>query len=111
MTQKAKYQSLSKLEKYNVRQKLLSEYGSGKLFIGDLAHKYNVIRRVALRWKIKQFGKGSLREKLIYQMHQSQIPSKTIAEFYNVHVVQVNKSIRTHAKKINDLKNEYTSVI
>ncbi len=94
---KKKY--LTKLENHNLKQRFISDFGSGKYKCTELAKLYKVDRRKLLRWKKQLFGKGSLRRKRMYQMHLANIPTKTIAEFYNCTITEVHRSIKIEKKR------------
>ncbi|MDO5104601.1 hypothetical protein [Capnocytophaga sp.] len=94
-----KYQRLTKIELHNLEQIFISEFASGKIKVKDFARKYNIEWRKPLSWKHKHFGKGSLKQTRIYQMHKAQIPSKVIAEFFNIPLPQVHSAIRTERQK------------
>lgn len=88
------YSSYLKLEKVNLEQRFIVDFGSGKVSINELSKRYNKDRRALLKLKHKHFGKGSLKQKRMYQMHLAEIPTRVIAEFYNTNIVQVQKAIR-----------------
>jgi uncharacterized protein YjcR len=96
---KANNRTLTKLEIHNLKQMFRRDFTSGKYSIEGLTRKYGVNRLKLLKWKKELFGKGSLKRKRMYQMHLSEIPTRVIAEFYNVSTVQVNFSIREQKKK------------
>ncbi len=100
-----KYQRLTKIELHNLEQIFISEFASGKMKVKEFARKYNIEWRKPLKWKHKHFGKGSLKQTRIYQMHKAQIPSKVIAEFFNIHLTQVHLAIRTEREKAQKQPN------
>lgn len=89
-----KNRSFTKSENAILKQRFISDFSAGKTTIEELSRKYNVGRRKLIPWKNQLFGTGSLKRKRMYQMHISGIPTKVIAEFYGVHVVQVSKGVR-----------------
>lgn len=90
---------LTKLQNHNLKQRFKQDFTSGRYSIAELAKAYNVGRRKLLKWKHELFGKGSITQRRIFQMHLAGIPSKAIAEFYGVHVFQVHRAIRQERKK------------
>lgn len=97
---------LTKLENHNLKQKFYSEFASGKHHVSHLAKKYGVDRRKLLKWKHQKFGKGNLRQRLIYKMYLVGIPTKAIADFYGVFQTQVNRSIRLEKKILESSQSE-----
>lgn len=86
----------TKKENKILKKRFFLDFSSGKESIKSLSLKYNVDRRKLLIWKKELFGKGSLRQKRILQMHISGIPKKLISEFYNINLSQVNNVIRNN---------------
>lgn len=89
----------NKNAKANLEQKFIVDFGCGRISISQLAKKYNVENRNLLKLKHKHFGKGSLKQKRMYQMYLAEIPTRAIASFYNVPIQQVCKAIRNERKK------------
>lgn len=92
-----------KLKYHNIKQKLLRDYASGKYNVSELARKYGIDSRTAMKWKIKRFGHGNMKKRRMFQMKQVGVPTLFIAEFYGVSVVAANKNIREFAK---DMQNK-----
>ncbi len=93
------YRKFSKAENYNLKQRFISDFTTGLYAVDALARTYNVDRRKLLKWKHEIFGKGSIKQKRIFQMRLAGMPSKAIAEFYGVHVFQVHRAIRQERAK------------
>lgn len=96
---KRKNRTFTKLENHNLEQRFKTDFQTGKYSICELARRYNVDRRKLLKWKYKHFGKGSIKQKRMFQMSMAGIPTKAIAEFFDVPVSQVHRSIRKHKKR------------
>ncbi|MGY0427158.1 MAG: hypothetical protein ACWIPI_10100 [Polaribacter sp.] len=93
------YTSYRKSEKVNLENRFIVDFGCGRFSINELAKRYNMDRRTLLKLKHKHFGKGSLKQKRMYQMHKAEIPTRAIADFFNAHTVQVNQAIRIQRAK------------
>lgn len=91
----------NRLQMHNYRQHFKTEYADGRKTVIELAALYGLDRRTVSKWKHELFGKGNLRQTLMYKMYQSEIPVHAIAQFYDVHVMQVHQSIRKERKKVN----------
>lgn len=83
-----------RMKDFNLKKKFINDFSSGKYSVDELARLYNEDRRKLLKWKHEVYGKGSLKQRLMYKMHIVGIPPRFIAEFYNVSIPQVHKSIR-----------------
>lgn len=90
---------LPKLQNHNLKQRFKSDFSTGLYSIVELAKAYNVGRRKLLKWKHELFGKGSIQQKRIFQMHLAGMPSKAIAQFFGVHIFQVHRAIRQERAK------------
>lgn len=90
---------LTKLQNHNLKQRFKSDFSTGLYSIVQLAKTYNVGRYKLLKWKKELFGKGSIQQKRIFQMHLIGMPSKTIAKIYDVHVFHVHRAIRRERAK------------
>ncbi|UWY27649.1 hypothetical protein N4T20_18190 [Flavobacterium sp. TR2] len=99
-----KNRSFTRTENAILKQRFISDFASGKTTIEELSRKYNVHRRKLVPWKNELFGTGSLKRKRMYQMHISGIPTRVIADFYGVHIVQVGKGIRETKKLLTEGK-------
>ena len=97
------YRAYEKNKASNLKQMFIADFGSGKISIDALARNYNIDRRKLLKLKHKYFGKGSLKQKRMYQMHKAEIPTRAIADFYNVALSQVHRSIRLEKALIKNL--------
>ncbi|SIQ74221.1 aminoacyl-tRNA hydrolase family protein [Maribacter ulvicola] len=86
----------TKQQNHNLKQKFKSDFTTGLYSIEQLARNYNVGFRKLLKWKHEIFGKGSIKQKRMFQMHLSGLPTKAIAKFFNVPISQVHRSIREH---------------
>ncbi|MCB4807131.1 hypothetical protein LG651_02630 [Tamlana sp. 62-3] len=91
---------LTKHQNHNLKQRFIADFQSGKVSVTLLAKQYNVDRRKLLKWKHEIFGKGSLKQKRMFQMSVSGIPAKVIADFFNTHVFQVHRAIRNEKKNL-----------
>lgn len=89
----------NKLIELNLKQRFKSDFSSGKHSINKLARSYNVERRKLLNWKHELFGKGSLKRKRILMLHLAGMPSKAIADFFNIPLPQVYKSLSSERLK------------
>jgi len=91
---KRKNRTFTKLENHNLKQRFKAEFETGLYSVNELAKKYNVDRRKLLKWKHKFYGKGSMQQRRIYQMHLAGMPSKAIAQFFDVALPHIHRSIR-----------------
>lgn len=96
---KRKNRTFTKLENHNLKQRFKADFQSGKHSICELARIYNVDRRKLLKWKHELFGKGSVKQKRIFQMHLAGLTAQSIADFFNVPLQQVYRSIRQERQK------------
>jgi transposase-like protein len=96
---KRKNRTFSKSQNHNLQLQFKSDFKAGKFSICELARRYDVDRRKLLKWKHKYFGKGSIKQKRMFQMSMAGIPTKVIAEFFNVPITQVHLSIRNSKKQ------------
>lgn len=94
----------NKLQKHNFKQHFKTEFADGRKTITELANLYGLERRTVLKWKHKFFGKGNLRQRLMFQMFQSGIPRRCIARFYDVHIQQVHTNIKRERQNREALK-------
>lgn len=100
----------TKLQNHNLKQKFVSDYQSGFYTIEQLAKTYNVDRRKLLKWKKQIFGLGSIRQRRIYELHTSGMPTKAIADIYKTHIVVVQKSIREYKNRLTTQNSHHKPV-
>ncbi len=97
--QPKKRKRLTKLENWNLEQRFILDFGTGKYSVRQLSRKYKINWQKLLKLKHKHFGKGSIKRLRMYQMHLSGIPTHGIADYFDTHPVQVHKAIREMKKK------------
>tara|TARA_Y100000815_G_scaffold273832_1_gene306154 strand:+ start:540 stop:872 length:333 start_codon:yes stop_codon:yes gene_type:complete len=96
---KRKNRRFTKLENHNLKQRFKAEFETGLYSINELAIKYNVDSRKLLKWKHQLYGKGSMQQKRIYQMHLAGVPSKAVAQFFGVALTHIHRSIRKQSQE------------
>jgi len=94
------YRAYKKNKASNLKQVFIADFGSGKISIDALARNYGINRQTLLKLKHKYFGKGSLKQKRMYQMHKAEIPTRAIADFFNVPNSQVIRAINKEKEPV-----------